>query len=128
MKVNAKFIFGNRNNVSLHNLSWKAFRYDKVAVYLIHDDVIKWKDFPLHWPFVWRSPRHRWIPRTRASGAELWYFLWSAREQKVEETIVGFGDLSRHGGHYDVTVMYDIHEIIHYRSRFWTYEMVVWQL
>ena len=23
---------------------------------------------------------HRWIPRTKASDAELWYFLWSATE------------------------------------------------
>ena len=27
---------------------------------------------------------HRWIPRTKASDAELWCFLWSAHEQTVE--------------------------------------------
>ena len=27
---------------------------------------------------------HRWIPLTRASDAELWWFLWSAPEQTVE--------------------------------------------
>ena len=26
----------------------------------------------------------RWIPRTKASDAELWCFLWSASEQTVE--------------------------------------------
>ena len=31
---------------------------------------------------------HRWIPRTKASDAELWYFLWSAPELVVEQTIV----------------------------------------
>ena len=27
---------------------------------------------------------HRWIPRTKASDAELWWFLWSAPEEAVE--------------------------------------------
>ena len=27
---------------------------------------------------------HRWIPRTKASDAELWCFLWFANEQTVE--------------------------------------------
>ena len=39
-----------------------------------HDDVIKWKHFPRCWPFV------RGIHRTKASDAELCYFLWSAPE------------------------------------------------
>ena len=42
-----------------------------------HDDVIKWKHFPRDWPFVRGL---RWIPRTKASDAELWCFLWSAPE------------------------------------------------
>ena len=29
----------------------------------------------------------RWIPVTKAGVAELWYFLWSAPEQTVEQTI-----------------------------------------
>ena len=47
---------------------------------LAHDDVIKWKHFPRYWPFVWGIRRSRWIPRTKASDAELWCFLWSAPE------------------------------------------------
>ena len=43
-----------------------------------HDDVSKWKHFPRYWPFV--RGIHRWIPRTKASDAELWCFLWSAPE------------------------------------------------
>ena len=27
---------------------------------------------------------HRWIPLTKASDTELWYFLWSASQQMVE--------------------------------------------
>ena len=42
-----------------------------------HDDVIKWKHFPLYWPFVRGIHRSRWIPLTKASDAELWCFLWS---------------------------------------------------
>ena len=30
---------------------------------------------------------HRWIPRTKASDAELWWFLWSAPEPTVEQTM-----------------------------------------
>ena len=47
-----------------------------------HDDVIKWKHFPLYWPFV--RGIHRSI--TEASDAELWSFLWFART-KIEQTI-----------------------------------------
>ena len=47
--------------------------------YAIHDDVIKWKHFPYHWPFV-RENHH---PLIKTSDAELWSFLWSAPEQMV---------------------------------------------
>ena len=38
-------------------------------------------------PLWGESTGHRWIPLTKASDAELWYFLWSAPEQRVEQTI-----------------------------------------
>ena len=50
----------------------------------LHDAAIKWKYFPCYWPFVRESPGHQWIPLTKTSGAELWWFLWSAPEQTVE--------------------------------------------
>ena len=40
-----------------------------------HDDVIQWKHFPRYWSFVRGIHRPRWIPRTKASDAELWCFL-----------------------------------------------------
>ena len=49
-----------------------------------HDDVIKWKHFPRNWPFVRGIHRSRWIPHTKASDAELWYFLWFASEYTIE--------------------------------------------
>ena len=52
-----------------------------------HYDVIKWNNFPRHWPFWGESTGHRWIPLTKASDAELWCFLCSVPEQTVEQTI-----------------------------------------
>ena len=51
-----------------------------VGVRTFHDDVIEWNHFPRYWPFVRGIHRSRWIPHTKASDAELWYFLWSAAE------------------------------------------------
>ena len=47
---------------------------------------------------------HRWIPLTKASDAELWCFLWSARINAwVNHRDAG--DFRRHRAHYDVIVM-----------------------
>ena len=45
---------------------------------LCRDDVIKWKHL------CGEFTGHRWIPRTKASDAELWCFLWSAPGWTVE--------------------------------------------
>ena len=47
------------------------------------DDVIKWKHFA--GPLWGESTGHRWLPLTKASDAELWYFLWSAPEQTIKK-------------------------------------------
>ena len=44
------------------------------------EDVIKWKHFRVTGPLRGEFTGHRWIPFTKASGAELWYFRWSAPE------------------------------------------------
>ena len=44
---------------------------------------------------------HRWIPLTKASDAELWWFLWSKDWVNNREA----GDLRRHRVHYDVILM-----------------------
>ena len=52
------------------------FGYNRI----VHDDVIKWKHFPRYWPLpicAGNSSVAGWIPRTKASDAELWCFLWS---------------------------------------------------
>ena len=53
-----------------------------------HDDVIKWKHFRVAGP-LWGELfiGEQWIPLTKASDADLWYFLWSTPELTVEQTI-----------------------------------------
>ena len=68
-----------------------------------HDDVIKWKHFRVTGPLCGKFTGHRCIPITKASDAELWCFLWSAPEQKVNNRDTG--DLRRHCAYYDITVM-----------------------
>ena len=58
-------------------LFWCGLRFCCAIHDVNHDDVIKWKHFPRYWPFVRGIHRSRWIPRTKASDAELWCFLWS---------------------------------------------------
>ena len=41
-----------------------------------HDDVIKWKHFPRYWTLFGEFIGQRWIPRTKASDAELWCFFY----------------------------------------------------
>ena len=70
-----------------------------------HDDVIKWKYFPRYWPLCGEFTGHRWIPLTKASGAELWFFLISAWINGwVNNREVG--DMKRHRTNYDVTVIW----------------------
>ena len=45
-----------------------------------HDDVIKLKHFRVTGHSCGEFIGRRWIPRTKASDAELWCFLWSASE------------------------------------------------
>ena len=49
---------------------------------------------------------HRWIPRTKASDAELWCFLWSAPWINGWVNNREAGDLRRHRAYYDVDVMH----------------------
>ena len=52
----------------------------------LHDDVIKWKQFPRYLPFVREFTGDRWIPRTKTSDAELWCFLWSSPERLSKQS------------------------------------------
>ena len=70
-----------------------------------HDDVIKWKHFPRHWPFVrkiHRSPvnfphKGQWRGALMFSLIYVWINDWANNREA--------GDLRRQHGHYDVIVM-----------------------
>ena len=72
---------------------------------LYHDDVIEWKHFPPYWPFV--RGIHRFpvnSPHKGQWGGALMFTLICARINgwvNNRDT----GDLRRHRGHYDVTVV-----------------------
>ena len=51
---------------------------------------------------------HRWIPFTKTSNSELWWFFLSAPEPTVEETMETPVILRHHRAHYDVTVTSDV--------------------
>ena len=57
----------------------------------------------------------RWIPRTKASDAELWCFLWSAHWINGWVNNGEAGDLRRHRAHYDVIIMLELN-----MSSLWT--------
>ena len=75
-------------------------------VFWTHDDVIKWEHFPCYWPFVRGIHRSRWNPHTKASdvrGALMFSLICAWIDDWVDNREVG--DLRRHRGHNDVTVM-----------------------
>ena len=49
---------------------------------------------------------HRWIPLTKTSDAELWWFLWSVPWINGWINNREAGELRRHRAHYDVIVMW----------------------
>ena len=51
-----------------------------IKLILIHDDVIQWKHVPCYWPFMRGIHQSLVNSLTKASDAELWYFLWFAPE------------------------------------------------
>ena len=57
---------------------------------------------------------HRWIPRTKASDAELWCFSLICAWTNGWANNPGAGDLRRHHAHIDVTVMWSpLHRLFH---------------
>ena len=73
-----------------------------------HDDVIKWKHFPRHWPFVrgiHRSPvnsphKGQWRGALMFSLIRVWINGWVNSG--------GAGDLRHYRAHYDVIVMLSV--------------------
>ena len=63
------------------------------------------KCFRVTGPLCGEFTGHRWIPLTKASDAEFWYFslIWAWTNSYVKNR--NAGDLRRHLAHYNVTVM-----------------------
>ena len=78
----------------------------------LHDDVIKWKQFPRYWPFVRgihrssvNSPhKGQWRGALMFSLICIWINDWVNNCEA--------GDLRPHRGHYDVIVMCELHVCI----------------
>ena len=70
-----------------------------------HDDIIKWKDFPHYWPFVWGIHRSPVNSPHKASDGKLWCSIWSVPWINSWVNNSETGDLRHHHTHYDVTVM-----------------------
>ena len=70
-----------------------------------HDDVMKWKHFLRHWPFVqgihWSPVNSPHIGQSR--GALMFSLICAWTNGWINNR--GAGDLRRHRTHYDVTVM-----------------------
>ena len=83
-----------------------------------HDDIIKWKHFPLNWPFVLgihRSPvnsphKGPWCGALMFSLICIWINSWENNREA--------GDLRCYCAHYDITVMMNIPSYQH-RNPFW---------
>ena len=83
----------------------KLFNSCNQHSWFIHDDVIKWKHFPLNWPFVrgiHRSPvnslhKGLWRGTLMLSLICVWINDWVNNREA--------GDLRRNRAHYDVIVM-----------------------
>ena len=79
----------------------------------VHDDVIKWKQFPRYWPCVWgirRSPvsspnKGQW------RGVLMFSLIWASTNGWVNNWDAG--DSRRHRTHHDVPVMLTICYNIH---------------
>ena len=89
-------------NTELCHESWREGQFR------VHNDVIKWKQFPRYWPFVreiHRSPvdsphRGQWRGTLMFSLISAWTKGWA--NNRVA------GDLIRHWTHYDVTVLFTV--------------------
>ena len=94
-----------------------CFYWQSMAVFLYHNDVIKWKHFPRYWPFVrgiHRSPVNspQWRGALMFSLICVWS-VWINGWVNNREA----GDLRRYCAHYDVIVIPHKQHIRYCRSR-----------
>ena len=89
----------------MESLYWTNPLSPCIRIRVNHDDVIRWKHFPRHWPFVWgihRSPvnsphKGQWRGVVMFSLICAWINGWVNNREA--------GDLRRHRADYDVNVI-----------------------
>ena len=104
-------LFLKRTPVSLPLLTEEVIRYGGS---IVHDDVIKWKNFQRYWPFVWgnhRSPVNS--PHKCQWRGALMFSLFCTRINGWVNTREAV-DLIRHRTHHDVIVMWLQYFICHW--------------
>ena len=103
-------IFLKYSLILLATLNYRHCSHFAQIVYLMHDDVIKWKHFPRYWPFVrgiHQSPvnspnKGKWRGALMFSMIYAWINGWVNNRE--------VGDLWHHRVHYDITVMAFYHD------------------
>ena len=118
----------NSDELDLH--SPESNEYDSLSMLLSHhsltnDDVIKWKHFPLYWPFVrgiHRSPVNS--PHKGQWRGALMFSLICARINGWVNNGEA-GDLRRHRPHFDVIVMILTFSMKNFKA-IWQLEWMLW--
>ena len=93
----------NRGNINLRITGPRSVRF--TGDFVSHDDVIRWKHFPLYWPFL--RGIHRSPVDSPHKGQWRGYLMislictWTNGQANNRYA----GDLRRHRAHYDITVM-----------------------
>ena len=115
---------------SLRNEAYSQLQHIPLKKYVNHNDVCKWKHFPLYWPFVRGIHRStvnfphkgQWRRALMFSLICAWNNSWANNGDA--------GDLRRHIAHYDVTIMIQLLHMWcrpvpqnHQQSGFWIYEL-----
>ena len=92
-----------------------------------HDNVIKWKQPLVTGHLCGEITGHRWIPRTKASGAGLWCFFLICAWINGWVNNGKAGDLRHHRAHDDVTVMSSATWSALYQSRYQMWQLICGQ-
>ena len=84
--VNSSYVYAERFYYHHCNYYYRYyFCYFRYCYYMMTSS--NGNIFRVTGPFCGEFTGHRWIPRTKASDAVLWCFLWSAPEPTVEQTM-----------------------------------------
>ena len=81
---------GRLSSQYAHSVISFSSQYDNSGYVMITSSVIKWKHFPLYWPFAGNSPVTGEYPSQRPVKRSFDFFLWSAPYKTVKQTFKRF--------------------------------------